>query len=371
MSIVRVAMVTDTYWPTANGVARSVETTSDALRELGVEVTVFAPGKRAFERRAHVKWIGAFESRVYPQLHLPVAPLLPHKLRRYDVVHVHTPGALGSAGLVAARTLGKPAVYTYHTRFEELLGFVAKGRLAEKAAERGAQEWHRQLLKAANAIVAPTPAIARELRDVFGVDADVVPTGIPERFYRRGPPRPVGPETRFLHLGRVSPEKGLDVVLRAFPRVRDALPGARLVVAGSGPDLARCQALAAELGLGEAVTFAGFVPDERVPQTYRDADVFVSASRFETQGLTVLEAMASGCASALAACDVFQPFADAGAAVLFDADEPADVARGMVEAAARREPLRERGRAVAEAFTVRATATRLLDLYRRLQVTSR
>ncbi|MEA3200832.1 MAG: 1,2-diacylglycerol 3-alpha-glucosyltransferase [Thermoplasmata archaeon] len=355
----RVAMVTDTYHPSANGVVRSVETTAHALRALGVDVTLFAPGTRRAPAEPGVRWVMAFESRVYPQLHLPVAPLLPTRLRRFDVLHVHTPGALGLAALVAARALGRPCVYTYHTRFEELLHFVSSSALAE----RGSEEVNRQVLRAASAVIAPTDAIARELRAQFEIASEVIPTGVDARFFAphaaKGPPR-------FLHLGRVSPEKGLDAVLRAFPLVLRERPDARLDVAGSGPDLAGCQALARELGLAGAVRFLGFVPDEQVPATYASADVFVTASRFETQGLTVLEAMAGGCAVALADCDVFRPFVDAGAAVPFDPARPGDVARALLDALDRRDALRERGLALARTMSVETSAARLLALYQRL-----
>lgn len=93
------------------------------------------------------------------------------------------------------------------------------------------------------------------------------------------------------------------------------------------------------------------------------ADVFVTASEFETQGLTVIEAMACGAPVALADVPVFRPLVDAGAAVAFSARDPADVARGILRAHAEREALHREGARVAAASGTRASAERLLALY--------
>ena len=92
-----------------------------------------------------------------------------------------------------------------------------------------------------------------------------------------------------IHVGRISYEKDLDIVIRSM-RDLDAV----LLVAGKGPAKDDMERLVDELGLEDKVIFAGFVPDEELPKYYNAADIAVSASKFETQGLSVLEAMASG-----------------------------------------------------------------------------
>lgn len=364
----RVALVTDTYAPATNGVVRSVETTRAALERLGATVRVFAPATASFARVSPlpgVRFFPAWETRVYPGLHVPVLPLLPRHLEGFDVVHVHTPGPLGLAALASALKRGIPSVYTYHTRFEDLLHYLAPFRSAERVLARLAERANRKLLASVDAVVSPTPAIADELATAHGAKSHVVPKGVDlAQFQPFGATlrRRSGDGPVLLHLGRLSREKNLDAVLRALPRVAARHPGARLLVAGAGPDAARSRALASELGVADRVRFLGFVPEHELPGVYRSADVFVTASEFETQGLTVLEAMACGTPVALADVPVFRSLGES--VERFDAKDPRDVARGIERAWARRATLRARGLATAWATSTESCATRLLDVYR-------
>lgn len=364
----RVAFATDTYAPSVNGVVRSIQTSKAALERLGVQVSVFAPGTRSLashHAEPGVRHMPSFETSFYPNLHLSVVPLLPRDLRGFDVVHVHTPGPLGLAALAAARREGIPVVYTYHTRFDDLFQHLVPFASAERIFARAAGRLERALLERASAIVAPTEAIAEDLaaRDRH---ADVIPTGVDVEVFR--PVVRVGPQGSplFLHLGRLSREKNLDAVLRAFPHVLDALPDARLLIAGTGPDETRARRLAEELGLGEHIGFLGFVPETDLPSVYQAADVYVTASRFETQGLTVLEAMACGAAVALPDVPVFRSILQRGAAVGFDEASPTDVARGMVEAYECRSELAPHGLRLARETSMRACAARLRAIYERI-----
>jgi 1,2-diacylglycerol 3-alpha-glucosyltransferase len=115
----------------------------------------------------------------------------------------------------------------------------------------------------------------------------------------------------FLWLGRLGYEKRIDFLLDAFAKVQAQRPSARLVLAGSGPASDAFRRRAHALGVEGNVLFTGYVPDELVPRYYGAADAFVSASDFETQGLTLLEAMATGVPSAVASAggylDVLRP----------------------------------------------------------------
>lgn len=363
----RVALVTDTFAPATNGVVRSVVLARESLERLGACVRVLAPGApEDAVQDPSVTLFPAVETNLYPHLRLAVLPIHVRHLAGADVVHVHTPGLLGASAVLAARRLGVPSVYTYHTRFEDLVHYMTPYSAAERVLERLAAAAHRRLFRAVNAVVAPTPAVADELTRAFGVEAEVVPTGVdPRRFAPRPVVRdPADDGPRLLHVGRLSREKNLEAVLRAMPAVLRAAPRARLLVAGAGPDLARSRALARALRLGDAVSFLGFVPEEELPALYASADVFVTASTFETQGLTVYEAMAAGAACAVPDVPVFRELRHA--AVHFDPTLEEDVARAVLEARARRAELGARARRVAEAHSADACVARLLALYERL-----
>ena len=229
----------------------------------------------------------------------------------------------------------------------------------QRALLRGVDRLDRAIAARTRAIVAPTAAIANELAARLDARIVSVPSGVDLDQFRPMARAPQPPT--FLTLGRIAREKDLEAVLRGFRLVLRDLPDARLCIGGSGPDEARCRAIARELGIEPE--WLGFVREEELAATYAQADVFVTASRFETQGLTVLEAMASGAAVALARCDLFDTFARAGAAIAFDAARAEDVARGMVEAYERRADLASVGLRIARRFSTEASARQLLALY--------
>lgn len=360
----RVVHVTDTHLPTTNGVVRSIETSRAELVDLGASIQVIAPGTRTMRRGGvtGIRHVPGFESSAYPGFHLAVRPVVPSMLRGADVVHVHTPGPLGLSALVSARRAGIPTVFSWHTRFEDVVAQSVRSTHARSLALAGLGALETAIARRVERFVAPTEAIAEELRGRFDVPVAVVATGVDlARF------RPMARETsggpRFLTLGRVAREKNIEALLRAFPRVLRDLPTARLVVAGDGPDAVRCRATALRLGIGDAVEWLGFVDEDALARTYASADVFVTASRFETQGLTVLEAMASGNAAAVASCAVFLPLVERGAALAFCPDDAESVGRAMVRAYEQRATLGRIALRIARETSVKACARRLLAVY--------
>ncbi len=217
--------------------------------------------------------------------------------RRPDVVHIHCPLTLGATALISARRRRIPVVYTNHY----LPVNVRPSARATPAAFDDA--FYRLLLGFANRcsyVTAPT-ATALELLRGRGlrVPSRVISNGVDTARYCPGPPdeqvraryglrrdRPV-----ILSVGRLSPEKGLDVLIDAAAALRCP---AQVAIAGTGPQEAQLRARAARLGLAGRVTFLGFVPDADLPAVYRLADMFAIASGAELQSLTTLAAMAAG-----------------------------------------------------------------------------
>jgi len=144
-------------------------------------------------------------------------------------------------------------------------------------------------------VTTPSQVMARELT-AHGLRVPVVAVsnGVDTRLFRPGPRVSGKDDVTVLHVGRLSYEKNVDLLLRAFALVAERHSTARLTIAGDGPDRAVLTRLSGELGLGERVCFTGFVPHEQLPALYQAADLFATASTIETQGLVVLEAMACG-----------------------------------------------------------------------------
>jgi glycosyltransferase involved in cell wall biosynthesis len=204
--------------------------------------------------------------------------------------------------LKAARKLGLPVLATYHTLFEEYIqhyaSFLPSGWLRGQA--RGLS---RRQCNALDAVVVPSTAMQQRLQD-YGVKTPmhVLPTGIPLSQFARGD----GIAFRFRHgilstrpvalfVGRVAHEKNIGFLLDALVHVRNLRPDVLLVIAGEGPAMDELKARVKLLGLRDSVQFIGYLDRaQELPDCYAAADVFVFASRTETQGLVLLEAMAAG-----------------------------------------------------------------------------
>jgi glycosyltransferase involved in cell wall biosynthesis len=195
-----------------------------------------------------------------------------------------------------------PVVATYHTLFEEYLfhyvPFVPRDLMRALARRLSVGQ-----CDALDAVVVPSTAM-REVLERYGVKTrtEIVPTGIPLPEFSGGdgtrfrvehgiaPTRPM-----LVYVGRVAFEKNIEFLLRALVLVRRSVADALLVVCGEGPALPRLRGMVGDLDLGEAVQFVGYLDRAtRLPDCYRAADALVFASRTETQGLVLLEAMALG-----------------------------------------------------------------------------
>ena len=178
-----------------------------------------------------------------------------------------------------------------------------------------------------------------------------------------------------VHVGRIAHEKNIDFLMRMMVPLREQIPDALLLVAGEGPALAHCRRLAAELGLENHTLFVGYLDRQQdLLDCYRAGDAFVFASRTETQGLVLLEAMAQGTpvvsTAELGTRSILVP----GSGALVVPEEATAFAAAVVRVLADpglREGLAARGRAYARTWSSATMAQRLAALYGQLCATSR
>lgn len=300
-------MVSDVYFPRVNGVSTSIRTFRTGLEGLGCTTTLVAP---AYPGAAH----DDAEALRVPSRYVPFDPedrfMSPRGARAacrnsrggVDLLHIQTPFVAHGVGIAMARELRVPVIATYHTFFEEYLHHYAPF-LPRGFWRAAARTISRRQCNALDAVVAPSPQMQRVLRD-YGVTApiEIIPTGLDPDDFRAGdgaafrarhaiaPDRPV-----MLLVGRVAHEKNIGFLLEVLADVRRAVPGVLLVVAGEGPALRWLRREIAAAELAGNVLLVGYL-DRRgaLLDCYRAADVFVFASRTETQGLVLLEALASG-----------------------------------------------------------------------------
>jgi glycosyltransferase involved in cell wall biosynthesis len=305
----RVLFVSDVYFPRVNGVSTSIRTFRDDLASCGVETVLVAPeypGAAADAEPGIIRVPSGGVPRDPEDRRFRSGPLrrvLDAKLAaRVDLVHIHTPFIAHYAGVRFAREHGLPAVATYHTFFEDYLHHYVP-ILPRRIGRFIARRFTLSQCDDVAALISPS-APMRDALLAYGVQTpiEVLPTGLPADSYLRGDgarfrarfglpaDRPL-----LLYVGRVAYEKNIEFLLRMFVRVLDRRRDALLVIAGEGPARQHLEKLARELGIAAEVRFIGYL-DRRteLPDCYAAGDAFVFASRTETQGLVLLEAMAQG-----------------------------------------------------------------------------
>ncbi|MBK1680686.1 glycosyltransferase [Rhodocyclus tenuis] len=396
----RILMVSDVYFPRINGVSTAIQTCRETLAGEGIDVQLVAPDygpgtNPGSDVDTAESWISRVRGRPAPRdpedrvlawraLRRAVDQAL---ARGVDLVHVQTPFFAHYAGHRAARRHRLPVIATYHTLFEEYLQHYAP--FAPVSWLRVlARRFSRAQCNELDAVIVPSQAIYRRLGE-YGVTRPmhILPTGIPlARFApltaSAGVPsaslrsafraahgiadeRPVA-----LYVGRVAGEKNIDFLLDVAALARESTPDLLLLIAGEGPALPALRAATEARGLAQHVQFLGYL-DRRheLPACYAAADAFVFASRTETQGLVLLEAMAAGLpVVALAVMGTIDILGARRGALVPD-DNPAAFALELSQLL-RDAPLRRRlgaeGQAYAAEWSDTALAPRLADLYRRI-----
>jgi len=378
----RVLMISDVYFPRINGVSTSIETFRADLATEGIQVRLIAP---AYPERHDAPATWRVPSRRIPfdpedrLMHWQPLRHTAHHLAAegVDLIHVQTPFAAHYAGTRTARRHNVPVLATYHTHFEEYIAHYLPALprpLLRAAARRIATGQCNDL----DAVVVPSRAMHETLTG-YGVTAPlhILPTGIPVQSFAGGrradfrrrhdipAERPVA-----LFVGRVAHEKNIGFLIEAMATAVQHLPELLLVIAGEGPALPALRRQTAAAGLEDSVRFVGYL-DRRseLPDCYAAADVFAFASRTETQGLVLLEAMAAGlpvyALAEMGTRDILQP--QRGAIVA--PDEPAAFGSGLATLLGNRyqlDTLAAEARDYSLEWAAPARARQLAGLYRSL-----
>ncbi len=279
----------------------------------------------------------------------------------HDVVHGHSMYGWG-----AALSRRGPMVVTCHgTQLNEYRATRATTRDPNHTTtDYISYRMERYAARRADAVIAVSEENRVDVVEQYGIPEDrmrVIPNGIrPERFHQA---RPEGPTILFV--GRLHQRKGVDHLLRAMPKVRERVPEARLLVAGSGEREAQLKALKEELDLGDVVEFLGFVPDEDLPDLYASATVFTMPSLYEGFGIVMIEAMASSVpVVAFATGGAPEVIEDGVNGHLADPDTLADRLADVLGDPANAAAMGRKGRQlVEERYSWRAVAKRTLSVY--------
>lgn len=302
----KICMMTNTYLPHVGGVARSVSTFAEEFVRQGHEVLVVAPrfdgkplppqAEAIVERVPSLKNFNGSEFSV----RLPFAAALSERVDAFqaDVIHAHHPFLLGDTALRIAMNKNVPIVFTHHTRYEDYTHYVP----FSDAMREVAIQLPTHFANLCDGVIAPSESIARMLqRRGVKTPMTVIPTGIDVAAFGSADGRrfrarmKISPDALVIgHVGRLAVEKNLDYLGQAVARALQANPNARFLVVGDGPAHESFAQIFAQHGCADRLILAGKRTGRVLREAYRAMDLFAFASKSETQGMVVAEAMAAG-----------------------------------------------------------------------------
>ena len=341
----KILFISDVYFPRVNGVSTSIETFRRNLHLLGHTVHLIAPeyGTPAADESGIVR---------VPARRVPFDPedrfmsygwvmrqLDSLRGEHYDLIHVQTPFVAHYLGVRLSYLLDIPCIETYHTFFEEYLYHYIP--LLPKWMTRSlAKRFSRHQGNSLDGMVIPSRPMQRVLQD-YGIETtmEVIATGIEPGSFVPGDRSAFRekfsiPQDRpmLLFVGRVAHEKNIDFLIRVVDQVRRQVEDVLFVIAGEGPARPSLEQEVRKRAMGENVRFIGYLDRHtELNHCYSAADIFIFASRTETQGLVLLEAMAQGVplvsTAELGTRDVLQD----GAGVWIAQEELSDFSNNVVK----------------------------------------
>jgi glycosyltransferase involved in cell wall biosynthesis len=372
---VNILMMTNTYLPLVGGVARSVASFTEEFRRRGHRVLVVAPeyddlppGEADVHRVPAITHFNGSEF----SLSLPEPVTLSATIDAFgpDVVHSHHPFLLGASALRVATSRQLPLVFTHHTMYEQYTHYVSP---SSEVIRHLAVRLPTGYANLCDHVIAPSESVAAVLRR-RGVETpvSVIPTGIdPDRFAHGDGPAARArygiPAGAFVvgHVGRLAPEKNLPFLARAVASFVRAHPEAHFLLVGGGPAGEEVRAVFEESGAAERLHATGPLEGQELADAYHAMDLFAFASRSETQGMVLAEAMTVGVpVVALDAPGASDVVADGDNGRLLDTEDQAEFAAALEWVARNgRRRLGQAARVTAESFSLEHCADQTLRLY--------
>lgn len=302
----KVALFTDSYLPNTDGVVSSILALRRGMREAGHDYTIFAPDSPGYKELPGDEVL-RFRSLTFPPYPQYRAALFPYaisprtaKKHNLSLVHSKAMATMAIAAYKFARGSRLPAMASVETMIPDGVHYLSPDKRVQALGRKFAWGYLKWLYSHFDLVTAPSHH-TKEVLAGHGIETKVMPSPIDTEKFKANPK--AGAQVRkelglvgkklVLSVGRVVKEKNYDFMLRAAKEMRD--PEVRFVIVGKGPYLETLRAEARAMGLTDRVHFTGYVlSKEKLIAYYNSGDAFVFPSKFETQGLTLLEAFACG-----------------------------------------------------------------------------
>jgi len=310
----RVGIFTDTYTPYINGVTTSVLMLKNGLEKKGHKVYIITvnPDNLHFslESSGTVLRVPGIPIGIYDYRLTGIYPIKAMKqIKKWhlDIIHSQTEFGIGTFARIISKQLRIPLVHTYHTMYEDYVHYITHGYF--DSASKKIVEYITLFYcdKTINELIVPTKKAWELFKEKYMVDRNVhiVPTGIDTDRFKLENNKGFNKEKErsklnfsnkdfvIIFVGRIAEEKNIPFLLKNMKSIIKKCPNSKLLIVGDGPDIDKYKKYTEKNKLSNSITFAGKVRWENIPKYYLMSDIFVTASTSETQGLTVIEAMAA------------------------------------------------------------------------------
>lgn len=310
----RIGIFTETYTPYISGLVTSEIMLKKGLEKLGHEVYVVTANLESFhyeyDEEERVLKVPGIPTGIYDSRLTAVYPLKAvNKIKSWnlDIIHSQTEFAIGTFARILAYQLDIPLVHTYHTMYEDYIHYITKGYFDKSSKKIVEYLTLFYCDKTATELIVPTKKTYDLFKEKYQVDRNIhiIPTGIElERFYTENIDKKKLANIKrkekitqddfiAIFIGRLAQEKNVVFLLDVMKDLVPSLPKLKLLIVGDGPDYDLYKEIIEKDHLENNVIMTGKVAWEEVPYYYHLSDIFLTASHTETQGLTVIEAMAS------------------------------------------------------------------------------
>ncbi len=379
----RIGIFTDTYPPYINGVSTSIVSLEKALKAKGHEVYIVTVNSEnltyKYEDDDHIIRIPGIPTGIYDYRLTGIYPLRAiNKIKKWnlDIIHSHTEFGVGTFARIIAKQFNIPLVHTYHTMYEDYVHYITKGYF-DKSSKKLAEYFTKFYCdKTAKELIVPSKKTYDLFKEKYKVNKTIhiVPTGIDvEKFYIENQNKKelelLKKELKFkkddfiiTYVGRLAEEKNIDFLINNHNKLNKKC---KLMIVGNGPDLDKFKEMVKKLNLDDRIIFTGAVPHYEISSYYAISNIFVTASITETQGLTVIEAMA---ASIPVVCIDDESFKDAvidglNGKVFKNEKEYVNAIENLYKNKEQYKIMCKQARITAESHSLKYYAEKILDVY--------
>lgn len=324
----RIAMMTNNYKPFIGGVPISIERLAEGLKSLGHEVFIFAPTYGNDESEEGVIRYKSFKRKL-GQGGMVIPNMFDTNIERkfkklnIDMIHVHHPMIIGNTALYLGKKYDVPVAFTYHTRYEQYLHYIKpyeyleskskntknndireiELKILESTKEKIVPGYIKGFANKCDIVFSPTESMKEYLRGI-GVSSriQIMPTGLKDKYFTKN--NISGRDIRekykrdkkylFCTVSRLTKEKNMEFLIEGLRKIKDSIGDCfNCIIIGDGPLKETLKKKARDLNLQENITFLSSIRNEAISDYYRASDLFLFASKSETQGIVLLEAMAA------------------------------------------------------------------------------